>query len=444
MESGEKGCNYRVAGGLGSRRTAERGEHGVPKLTKTFVDGLQPPESGELKWWDEGKGSVTGFGVRVRATGRTTWIVQYRTTRGRTRRLTIGTVGRMTPDQARIEARRALAAVDRGEDPVVERKKARSAASVRELVERWRREYAPRLKKSSRTRYEALMRRIILPRLGSHKIEEVTRSDVAAIHHSLRETPVEANRVVALISKLFNLAERWELRPDHTNPARHVERFPEKPRERFLSARELARLGEVLREGEEKGTEHPSMVLGIRLLILTGCRRSEIFRLMWDEVDLATGCLRLEDSKTGAKIVPLGPPAIRLLAGAQRVRGNSYVCWGDTDEGPFIGIDKAWRRIRSAAGVEDLRIHDLRHSFASVAVAGGESLVIIGKVLGHKQTSTTDRYAHLSDDPLRAAAGRISQSVACFLEGDVEETGGTGELAHGTDAGESTNAPAVM
>jgi hypothetical protein len=134
MESGEKGCNYRVAGGLGSRRTAERGEHGVPKLTKTFVDGLEPPERGELKWWDEGKGSVTGFGVRVRATGRTTWIVQYRTTRGRTRRLTIGTVGRMTPEQARTEARQALAAVDRGEDPVVERKKARGAASVRELV----------------------------------------------------------------------------------------------------------------------------------------------------------------------------------------------------------------------------------------------------------------------------------------------------------------------
>jgi integrase len=315
---------------------------------------------------------------------------------------------------------------------------------VRDLVNRWRVEYAPRLKPSTLNRYEALVRRVVLPALGSFKIEAVDRADIASLHHNLRDTPVEANRVVALISKLFNLAEAWGLRPDHTNPARHVERFPEKPRERFLSARELARLGEVLREGEEKETEHPSMVLGIRLLILTGCRRSEIFRLKWDEVDLATGRLRLADSKTGAKTVPLGPPAIRLLAKATRVRGNPYVCWGDTDEGPFIGIDKAWRRIRSAAGVEDLRIHDLRHSFASVAVAGGESLVIIGKVLGHKQTSTTDRYAHLSDDPLRAAAGRISQSVARFLEGDVEDAGGAGELAHGTEAGEGTSAPAVM
>jgi len=306
--------------------------------------------------------------------------------------------------------------VDRGEDPSGKRKKARRASTVRELADRWRIEYAPRLKPSTLERYESLLRRVVLPAIGMLKVEAVDRTDVAALHHNARDKPVEANRALALVSKLFNLAEAWGLRPDHTNPARHIERFPEKSRERFLSASELAKLGDSLRQAER--SEHPSVILGIRLLILTGCRRSEIFRLKWNEVDLQMGRLMLGDSKTGPKAVPLGPPAIRLLAGAARQRGNPHVCWGDTETGPFIGIDAPWRRIRSAAGLDDVRIHDLRHSFASVAVSRGESLVIVGKVLGHRQTATTDRYAHLSDDPLRAAAGRISQAVARFLDGE--------------------------
>ena len=392
----------------------------MPKLTKSVVDAIKTPERGEKKVWDEGKGAVTGFGVRVRSGGKRTWIVQYRTRTGRTRRLTVGQVGRMTPQEARIEARQLLASVDRGEDPTADRKRARKAPSVRDLVERWRGEYAPRLKPSTLCRYESLLERVILPAIGTLKVDGVERTDVAALHNASRTKPVDANRALALVSKLFNLAEAWGLRPDHTNPARHVERFPEKPRERYLSGAELARLGDALREAEAERSEHPSFILGIRLLILTGCRRSEIFRLTWDEVDLRIGRLALSDSKTGAKLVPLGPPAIQLLDNAPAQAGNPYVCWGGTDEGPFIGIDKAWRRLRKAAQLTDLRIHDLRHSFASVAVASGETLVILGRVLGHRQTATTDRYAHLSDDPLRAAAARISQTVASFLDGKDE------------------------
>ncbi|MFP3942183.1 MAG: tyrosine-type recombinase/integrase, partial [Thermoanaerobaculia bacterium] len=198
-----------------------------------------------------------------------------------------------------------------------------------------------------------------------------------------------------------------------------------------------------------KAAEHPSAILAVRLLILTGCRRSEVLGLRWSDVDLGAGRVELRDSKTGERAVPLGAAAVKVLSEAERLEGNPFVCWGDRDGGPFVGIDKAWRRIRSAAkraALEDLerpqdpaeaeaaveaveaawgglRLHDLRHSFASVGAAGGESLYVVGKVLGHAQAATTERYAHLADDPVRAAAERISSEIAAHLDG-----GGGGEV----------------
>ena len=230
-------------------------------------------------------------------------------------------------------------------------------------------------------------------------------------------TPYQANRVLALLSKVFNLAERWGLRPDGSNPCRHVERYPEKRRERYLSAEELARLGEVLTEVERASEEPASAIAAIRLLILTGCRRNEVLSLRWEEVDFERSLLLLADSKTGRKAVPVGAPTLALLAELPRLEGNPHVLPGEKAGAHFVGLAKVWQRIRKQAGLEDVRVHDLRHSFASVGAGAGLSLPIIGKLLGHTQAATTQRYAHLAADPVRQAADRISEEIAAAMSG---------------------------
>lgn len=209
----------------------------------------------------------------------------------------------------------------------------------------------------------------------------------------------------------------WVYRPDHSNPCRHVERYKERKCERYLSAEELARLGEVLAQVEHEQTEPLSALLAIRLLLLTGARKGEILQLTWDEVDFERGYLRLKDSKTGEKTIPLGPAALDLLAEAPtRTEGNPYVCTGARKGQHLVGLQRPWERIREAAGLEDVRIHDPRHTHASVAAGVGYGLPIIGKLLGHSQPVTTARYAHLADDPVREAAGRISDTIASHLD----------------------------
>ena len=217
------------------------------------------------------------------------------------------------------------------------------------------------------------------------------------------------------MSKMLNLAERWGLRPDGSNPCRHVEKYAERKIERFLSAEELARLGEALLEAERTQTELPSVVAAIRLLLLTGCRFSEIITLRWDEVDLERKCLRLRDSKTGAKTVHLSEPAIEVLQSVDREPGNPFVIVGAKPGSHLVNLRKPWCRIRASAGLDDVRIHDLRHSFASVAVAGGLSLPMIGALLGHSQPATTQRYAHLAGDPLRQATNLIGGRIATAM-----------------------------
>ena len=274
------------------------------------------------------------------------------------------------------------------------RKKARSADEDRRMVERF-----------------------VLPALRNRKVADVTRADIVRLHHSLRETPYQANRVLALLSKMMPLSEKWGLRPDGSNPCRHVEKFKEAKRERYLSADELARLGDVLTERERMATEAPSVVAAVRLLILTGCRLSEILTLQWPHVDFAGACLRLPDSKTGAKTVHLNAPALALLAAMEREEGSAWVIAGGKPGTHLVNLQKPWGRIRAAAGIADVRLHDLRHSFASVAVGLGEGLPMIGKLLGHTQTQTTARYAHLAADPVKAATERVGAALAGMLSG---------------------------
>ena len=243
----------------------------------------------------------------------------------------------------------------------------------------------------------------------------MTRADVARLHHEFRDTPYQSNRNLEIVSKMFNLAEMWGLRPDGSNPCRHVKKYKEEKRERYLSADELARLGEVLRQCEQEGIESASEINLIRLLVFTGCRLSEIQTLKWDYVDLENGVLRLPDSKTGAKIVHIGGAAARILSGIERLDDNPWVIPGKYANTHLQEPQRPWRRIRARAGLDDVRIHDLRHTFASVAVSGGQGLPMIGKMLGHTQVQTTARYAHLATDPIKQATADVSASIEAAL-----------------------------
>ncbi|MFD1510674.1 tyrosine-type recombinase/integrase [Lacimonas salitolerans] len=379
----------------------------MPKLTKRTVDAIEP-QATEFFIWEE---SIPGFGLRVMPSGRKSFVVQYRAGR-RPRRMSLGPSTVLTCDQARTRAITIIAAVKNGEDPAADRAAKRNAATIKELAERFDKEHiAIRVKASTGKEYRRNLQRFILPALGQLTVTGVTRADVAKFHHDLRHIPYQANRCLEVVSKMFSLAEMWGLRPDGTNPLKHIRKYPEEKRERFLSAAELRRIGEVLREMEAEGIELPSAVLAARLLILTGCRLNEIMTLKWACVDLAERVLRLPDSKTGAKVVHLGQPAAELLRDAQRVDGNPWVIAGTLPGKPLSDLQPFWQRARARAGVKDVRIHDLRHTFASTAVASGQGLPMIGKLLGHTQVQTTARYAHLAAEPVRMAADAVAQSL---------------------------------
>ena len=242
------------------------------------------------------------------------------------------------------------------------------------------------------------------------KAADVQRRHVAELHQQLRHVRYQANRVLGVLSKLFNLAEVWGVRPDGSNPTRHVEKYREDKRERYLRSDELARLGQVLASAEQDGTESSAVIAAFHLLLLTGCRLGEIQTLKWEYIQ--GGSLVLPDSKTGAKRVALGHAALAVINSIQRIAGESYVVAGKLSNSHLTDLQRPWRRIRAKADLPDVRIHDLRHSFASSAVGLGESLPVIGKLLGHTQVQTTARYAHLANAPIQSAADRISNDIA--------------------------------
>lgn len=386
-------------------------------LTKRRVDALRPEHARDVYAWDD---ELPGFGVRVKPSGVKKYFVQYRNTAGRSRRVTIGRHGALAPDQARKLARAHFGSVAWGEDPAQAAMERRLGATMSELCDRFLREHAePKKRPSSVYTDRRIIEKHIKPTLGALRVEDVRRVDVGNLHHSLRSTPTQANRVVTVLSKMFNLAERWGLRADYTNPCRHLERFREVARQRFMSAAELAKLGDALAFLEREQIEPPEAIAAIRLLILTGARRSEILCLKWPYVDFERRLLRLPDSKTGAKTIPLNAPALEVLSKLKR--RSEWVL--PTAEGSTpVSLSKPWGRIREQAALPDLRVHDLRHSFASVLATEGTSLLVIGRILGHKVPATTARYAHLSDDPVRAAAELAGQRIAAaMMRGPVAE-----------------------
>ena len=390
------------------------------KINKLTVDAIQAGVRDVISWDAE----LGGFGVRCRVSGTKAYVLKYRHL-GRQRWFTIGQHGApWTPELARREAKRLLGEVAAGRDPAQARDTGKAAPTVNRLIDQFLDEHVESKQKSRTAKeYRRLFDKLIRPSIGQLQVEAVTRSEIAWLHHDLRATPYQANRVLAVLSKLFNWAERHGHRPDGSNPCRHVEKFKEVKRERFLSRSEMSRLGAVLIKAEQDGSEMPSVVHAIRLLIFSGARLNEILTLKWSEVDFERNCLRLSDSKTGAKVIHLNAPALELLTSIQHVDGHPYVVVGRKIGAHLINLEKPWRRIRSAAGLEDVRLHDLRHSFAGVGAASGYGLPVIGALLGHSQAATTHRYAHLAADPLRQANDAIGRRIADALTADVGEHG---------------------
>jgi integrase len=383
----------------------------MPKLTKRVVDAAEIRER-EYFIWDE---DLPGFGLRVLPSGRKRYIIQYRAGR-RSRRISLGPSSVLTCEQARDRAITIIAATKNGDDPAARRDANRRAITVKELAARFEKEHIHlRLKPSTAKGYKRMLERFVLPRLGNLRVIEVTRADIAQLHHDLRHIAYDANRCLEMLSKMFNLAEMWGLRPDGSNPRKHIKKYPEEKRERFLSPAELRRVGEVLREMEQEGIELPASIAAVRLLMLTGCRLGEIMNLKWDYVDAPGKALRLPDSKTGAKVVHLGQPAVEVLEKIKRVEGNPWVILGTKPGARLTDLQPFWQRARARAGLKDVRIHDLRHTFASTAVASGQGLPMIGKLLGHTQVQTTARYAHLAADPVKTAADQVAGSIAATL-----------------------------
>ncbi len=378
------------------------------KLTKKVVEETEPAGA-DLFVWDT---EMPGFGVKVTPKGKRIYVCQYRVM-GRTRRVTLGRHGKaVTIEKARGKAKEYLGQAALGEDPAAEKLDARHGPTVADLADRYLAEHAAEKKKASSLREDTrLINAIVKPKLGSEKALAVERKKISDLHHELRETPYQANRVLALLKKVFNLAERWGLRPDGSNPCRHVEKFPEQKRRRFLSADELGRLGAALSDAERDNTEDPMAIAAIRLLIFTGARLSEILTLTWKMVNVGIGALVLPDSKTGFKTIQLTAPARAVLEALPVIEGNPYVLPGRRRGSHLVGIQHIWERIAAAAKLEDLRLHDLRHSYASIGAAAGLGLPVIGALLGHTEASTTWRYAHLAADPLKAAAEVISGKI---------------------------------
>lgn len=385
----------------------------MARLTKRFVEALEVQPTDYLLWDDD----LSGFGIRVFPSGRKSYLVQYRA-EGRTRRRAIGQQGVLTAEEARKEARKLLGEVAKGGNPSEERRMGLQAPTMASLCDRFLADYAAHhCKPSTRAGYEIVIRRCIRPKLGPRKIADIRRADIVAFHHDLRDRPYMANRAVSILSKMFNLAEDWGLRNDSTNPARRIQKFKEEEKKRYLSDDEQTALGGVLADALESGEESPYAVAAIFLLLLTGCRLGEILTLRWDYV--GPHHLELPDSKTGRRRIPLPVEAREILMSLQPVDGNPFVIVGEVEGQHLINLQKTWRRVKAKAGIPDVRMHDLRHTYASVAVMNGVDPFMLKEILGHKSLQTTLRYSHLADHAVQKAAGTVASRLASALRRDA-------------------------
>lgn len=403
-------------------------------IGKRAIDALPVPADGEAWFWDT---RFKGFGLRVKANGTKSYALQYRNANGQSRKFTIGRHGEITPDAARKKAADLLAEIRLGSDPAAARQEQRQALTVSELAARYLAEgpaARPDKKPSSWRSDRSNLARHVLPLLGNRHVRTLVKADIERWQQAVADgkTAVDvktgfrgraiveggkgaAARALASVATMLSWAAERGIIPD--NPARGVRAFKGQKLERFLSADEVARLGEAIIALVQQSRLNPKVAAVIRLLLLTGCRKSEILSLQWSFVSFDRQCLDLPDSKTGARVVPLSAAALDVLAAMPREHASPWVFPAERGEGHLTLPYKDWQRVAERADLPGVRLHDLRHSFASAAVAGGASLYLTAKLLGHKQSRTTERYAHFADDPVRAAANAIAGRIADSLNG---------------------------
>ena len=382
------------------------------KITRELVKSLDAPAKGNSITYDK---DIRGFGVRVTKAGHKAFIFNYRTkTTGRERRYTIGTYPDWSVAAARKEAESLKRVRDRGGDPMGELHEERAAPTVKDLTDRYIEEHLSKKRASAHRNDRSMIDSDILPSLGKLKVADVRYADIDDLHRKVtKRAPIRANRVAALLSKMFALSIRWEMRPD--NPVRGLERNPENKRRRYLSGDELSRLLAALAEHREQDSANV-----VRLLLLTGARRGEVLGARWDMFDLDKGTWTKPGAETKTDTehqVPLSAPARQLLADMNEKATGKYLFPGKDSETPLTDIKNSWASICKAADIKDCRVHDLRHTYASVLASAGQSLPVIGALLGHTQASTTQRYAHLFDDPLRKATERVGSVVTAAENG---------------------------
>lgn len=408
------------------------------RITKRLADA-SVAEASRYTIWDT---ELRGFGLRVSPSGSKSYVCRYRTAGGRAgtlRQLTLGRHGALTPDEARALARKTLSAVAHGVDPAAEKDEERSGLTLRGLVDSYLAEYVEKkLKGSTAAFYAWTLNKHVLPRLGSRPLSGLKQVDFARLHLAMAASPYQANRTLTILGSLYSWAGRHGIVAKGFSPVRDIERYREHRRERFLSIAELEALGATLRAAETVGLPAeprtdkrapkrevrivipPHAAAAIRLLLFTGARRLEILRLHWSEVDFDRGALHLADSKTGRKTILLNAPALAVLASLPRIEGNPFVIVGTKAGAPLVDINKPWEAVRKHAGLEGFRLHDLRHTFASFGASANLGLPVIGKLLGHTQASTTARYSHLADDPLRRATDQIGSALAAAFNPGAE------------------------
>jgi integrase len=394
----------------------------VINFTPARIRELAAPTGGNVIHYDT---EVRGLGLRITKNNARSWIFNYRV-KGVERRLTIGAYADWPVKLAREEAKRLRRLVDQGHDPMADRHAERVAPSVRDLYERWREEKAPAMRPRSRVEQERLFRQCIEPELGSRKVADVSHEDIDRLHRKITHrksprkgqngAPVRANRTVSFASRLFNLAVVWKMRAD--NPCKGIEKNPEQPRHRYLTEAELARLDAALAAEPDR-----QLINILWLLLLTGARKGEVLAMRWEHLDLGEPAVWTKPASAVKQDrlhrVPLNNQARDILIAIKDARSGNVVRLSPS---PFVfpernelgrvrDIKRGWERICKAAGLTNLRIHDLRHSFASFLVSAGHGLPMIGALLGHSQAQTTSRYAHLMDSAQRAASEALATLV---------------------------------
>lgn len=413
----------------------------MPKITKRFVDTAAPRAERWIAWDDD----LPGFGLVVLPSGVKSYVVRYRTLEGRDRRPTIGRHGVITPDQARDQAREILVTVGRGGDPLGDRREKRRGAAMSDLFGRFLEEHAV-VHCTPRTvaEYRRVVEKHLRPMVGALKVEGFTNQDARRVHYALRATPGQANRVLGVLSKALSLAMEWGMRPDGLNPCARVKKYAQHSRDRFLSVDELGRLGAALIQAEAAGlpwvvdetkpkAKHlarpenrvspldPTIVAVVRLLLLTGARLSEVTELQWSHVDFATGTLALPYQKgRGRRPHVVAGAAMDLVSRRPRVDGSPWVFPRRGDPSRCISrevVESGWSRIRGFAGLDGVRLHDLRHTFGTTASRSGANAFQIRDSLRHANITMTARYVNADLDPQRALAEAVGNTITAALTG---------------------------